>query len=86
MAVAFAQVSGLSPSPTIRPLVITTLGACLWEWKRPRGWPDITTRVCSSVRTSRYFFRSWYCIPVLAYLSGLTVGHELIRIKGHVMV
>ena len=55
MAVALAQASGLSPSPTIRPFVITTLGLDLWDLNRPSGWPDMTTRVCSSVRISRYF-------------------------------
>ena len=35
-----------------------TRGACLWEWKRPSGCPDITTKVCSSVSASKYFFKS----------------------------
>ena len=43
MAVALAQASGLSPSPTIRPFVITTLGLDLWDLNRPSGWPDMTT-------------------------------------------
>ena len=37
-------------------------GASLWLWNSPRGWPDMTTRVCSSVMTSRYFLMSRYCI------------------------
>ena len=32
------------------------------------------------------FFQELVLHPVLAYLSGLAVGHKLIRIKGHIMV
>ena len=43
-------------------LEMMTRGAILWEWNRPRGWPDMTTSVCSSVSSSRYFLMRRYCI------------------------
>ena len=75
MAVAFAQSSGLSNIPTIRPLVTMTRGLVLWDLNRPMGWPLIITRVCSSVSSSRYLLMSWYCIqfwhtwPVSPYVT-----------------
>ena len=46
----------------INPLVTIARGARGDDLKRPRGWPDSITRVCSRLSVSRYFLIRRYCI------------------------
>ena len=63
------------------PFVTITRGASLWLGKRPSGWPEYITSVCSSVIVARYCITRRYCaqFPGKSTLFNALLNEEATR-------